>query len=254
MKRSGRIFDKGVIFLLTAVSVAQSAIVAVWKDDANSSLMNEELTASGHSIVALSDLSTASLNGVDALFLMNSRNSGYSSAITSSTSAINHFVESGGQLHMWDRAIGNSENTASLLPGANNVTFVRKTSPNDLQIAAPEHAYLQGLNDASFDGKNHSAHGYATVDSLPNNTIGLLAYQGQEAEVVEFAYPLGSGLVHYSGIPADYYLHWNLSPRFNQSLSREISNIAMAIPEPSSVIFMTALTGLGYFIRRIING
>ena len=61
------------------------------------------------------------------------------------------------------------------------------------------------LTETNMDGGNSSNHGYVKEATLPNGVVNILS-NGNDNEIVTFAYAHGEGHVIYSSIPLDYYI------------------------------------------------
>lgn len=165
------------------------------------------ITAAGHTPVGLTDLTAADLLGISVLWITNRSNSTPPIDVTNNVGALADWVFSGGVLSYHDRYVDGSLDMADLLPGAAGVAFNRDlTNSEDIDVTAPAHPVVAGLNDTSLDGGNRSSHGFVALPSLPAGGVAVLNRGGAPDEIVDFYYPYGDGWVYYSTIPLDFYL------------------------------------------------
>jgi len=255
MKQLGQLGVFACVVGLMFSRVAEAGLYGTWQDEGSVTYLDAQIAAGGGTAVSLTDLSPVSLSAIDGLFLLNISNGGFSSAILSATSALSEFVFNGGELHIWDRYVaGGGVDTNAILPGSPGIQFVRFLSA-DLTLGTPANPWFSGLTDSSFDGGTWSAHGYAAASTLPVDAERLLFESGVSDGVAEFAYAYGSGLVHYSTVPADFYFVG--SGMIAESLRTEVTNIVTAgapspVPEPGEWgVLMCAGLGVLALVRRM---
>ena len=230
---------------------SNAANVATWQDNGNVSYLNDEITAAGQTPVTISALNSAGLSGVSILFLLNSDNFSYASAMTGGTADLANFVSGGGTLVFFDRVAGNDNVTLNgILPGSFVFNIVRSLVTN-LDLSAPGSPYLAGLNNASFDGGNSAAHGYIASGDLPLGSSSYIHVEGNPSQIVDFSYSFGAGMVHYSTIPADFYAQGFGGTAFNSSVSIYVQNLA-SVPEPDSAM-LSVIAVIGLLARRRRN-
>lgn len=210
------------------------------------------ITAAGHTPVGLADLTAGDLAGVSVLWITNGDNGGLPAAFVGNAAAVAAWVSAGGVLSFHDRYVSDgSDDLASLLPGAAGAVFVRDFANDaDIDILAPLHPVVAGLDDTSLDGGTSSSHGYVELATLPAGATAVLNRGGAIDEIVDFYYAFGAGWVYYSTMPLDYYLGGSGGnpPQDNYTDIYAVNEAAFqaslaggSVPEPAT----TALLGLG---------
>lgn len=170
--------------------------------------MADDIIAAGHTPVAMDTLSAAELSQVDALYVWNGSNQGYSAEFLNAMPQISAGVANGMNMVVYDRAIGVA-NPEAVLPGT-DLTVVRHLSADADLTNAGEAALgggpAAGVNDTSIDGGNYTTHGYVNAASLPAGAEVLMTTAGgNAAQAVGFMYDFGAGTVQFYGIPMDFY-------------------------------------------------
>ncbi len=165
------------------------------------------ITRAGHVPVPVPSLGAIPAD-LDALWVLNTSNDAFP-GITGFEANLADFVASGGTLIFHDRRIVEA---ATILPGANGITFSRLETAN-IDVYDADSALVSGpggtIDDSTLDNGFSSAHGYAVLSSLPPDAVPLLSGDGANAnsfQVIDFYYPFGGGFVYYSGVPLDFYL------------------------------------------------
>lgn len=170
--------------------------------------MADDIIAAGHTPVALDTLSAAELSQIDALYVWNGSNDGYSAEFLNAMPQISAAISNGMNMVFYDRAIGVA-NPETVLPGT-DLTVVRHLSA-DADLTTAGEASLgngpaAGVNDTSIDGGNYTTHGYVDAASLPAGAEVLMTTGGgNPAQAVGFMYEFGAGTVQFYGIPMDFY-------------------------------------------------
>ena len=174
--------------------------------------MEDDIIAAGHTPMALDTLSAEELSQVDAIYVWNGNNGGYSAEFIDAMPQIAAAVAGGMDMVMFDRAIGEA-NPSEVLPGT-QLSVVRYLSA-DADLTDAGEASLgtgpaAGVDDTSIDGGNYTTHGYVDAASLPEGAEVLMtAGGGTPDQAVGFIYSFGAGTVQFYGIPMDYYNEYN---------------------------------------------
>jgi hypothetical protein len=212
----------------------------------------------GHDASVLADLSAASLDHVDVLWIMNDAVDAQPAEMTARAADLLSFVQSGGVLLYHDRNIGDA---ASTLPGAAGVNFVFDDSGDvyNIEVAPGSTLVTDGpkgmIDNSTLDFGNLSSQGYAEAATLPGGSKIILTRTGAN-EVVDFGYRLGFGFVYYSTISLDYYLAGNgsIPPAnfFRQVYAPNlVAYAASRVPEPMTLLLLGGgLLSLGLARRR----
>lgn len=233
---------------------SEAANIAVWNTDRSESGLDAQIILGGGTPFPISSLTSNSLADVDVLILLNRNPRAYDSGITSAIVAISDFVAAGGKLHFYDRAVARNDATLnSILPGPTTIMSVR-TGSDDLMLlpGAGDLGYYGGLDDSSYDGGTASAQGFVFASSLPSGSVTGIAFQNQPERIVDFEYDSGFGSVHYSTIPADYYLIEGpqFIPDITRAMRTTITNLAVvSVPEPSAAMLL-GICVLGFAFGR----
>ena len=156
-----------------------------------------QITAAGHTPVAVALLDANSLAGLDALLLLGCSFSANAAVDTAVANGMNLIV------HDWDPDVG----TAAKLPGAPAINIVSAGGSDiDLPTGSPIATGPGGvLTNASMDQGTSSNHGYATIASFPAG-VSALTTTANHGNAVTFTYRYGAGRVVYGAIPLDHYL------------------------------------------------
>ncbi|WP_374353480.1 hypothetical protein [Thermomonas sp.] len=170
------------------------------------SYLASAISAGGGTPVNITVPDAAQLAGVSTLLVTNCSNGGYNSEWTTNLPAITTRVQSGMKLVFYDRTVTGAN---AQLPGGGGINAVRDFN-DDANVDFPASSPLLNTNggpdtQTSLDNGNSSSHGYVAAASIPAGGA-LLAHRTSPTEAVIIRYPLGTGGVVYSTIPADYYL------------------------------------------------
>ncbi len=162
--------------------------------------------AGGNTATVLSNLSAASLTGLNVLWVLNSDNGNQPAALDGSAD-VAAFVNAGGVLVYHDRNVTSAASALDMV-GAAGITFVR--NPNSsIDVENAVNPLITGpggtITNATLDGGNSSSHGYAVLGTLPAGAVSILN-NGTAGNIVDFYYSYGNGKVYYSSIPLDFYL------------------------------------------------
>jgi hypothetical protein len=215
----------------------------------------------GNTFSVLSDLSAASLAGIDVVWALNANNGAQLSSLINNAAAVSNFVAAGGVLLYHDREVGNAE---SVLPGGAGFNIIRNfVDHQNINVLNNTTTVTNGpggvVNNATLDGGNSSSHGFSVSGSLPGTALQILS-RGNPTEIVDFTYTYGDGDVYYSTIPLDHYLAGfapgfldNFKNIYAPNVAAFASQLATAtapapVPEPGTWMLMgTGLIGLlGY--------
>lgn len=215
------------------------------------------IEAQGDTASVLTDLTAASLQGIDVLFLLNSGNNAQLSALAANAAAIRSFTAAGGVFALNDR---NVTNAATTVPGASGISFTRM--PDDDVEPGTANGLLTGpggvIDGSTLDNGGNSYHGYVDTATLPAGASVLLT-TASATQAVSFSYGLGAGSVYYSTIPLDYYLandsesEGPFTTAYAPNLVAYLDTLTTptAVPEPASLaIFAVGLLGLCVARRR----
>jgi hypothetical protein len=161
------------------------------------------IQAAGGTAVLVDDPSSAELANLNALFVLNADNFGYSPGYTSRLADIAAAVRSGMVLVIHDRFIVDA---ASILPNGSAFSIVQDiTEGDDIDVRDATTAVTTGLDNSSLDGGISSSRGFAVEGTLPLTARRILTAT-TPSHIVTFCYSLGKGAVIYSTIPLDFYL------------------------------------------------
>ncbi len=251
-----KIFPKLVALAVTTVSaiaLSASASAAVFGTFGNSAAAaGNAAIAQGNTSSVLANLTAASLNGLDVLWVLNGDNGASPAEVLANATAITNFVNAGGVLLYHDRFVaGNGRSAAAALPGGSAINFVRATL-STINVQTSVNPVITGpggtINDATLDGGNSSTHGFASLASLPAGATAVLN-NGTSGNIVDFFYKQGAGSVYYSSIPLDFYLAGGGS---NGASFRDIYTpnvvaqaVALAAPVPEPATWALMLGGFG---------
>ncbi|HEY4561278.1 MAG TPA: hypothetical protein VIG54_11110 [Lysobacter sp.] len=188
------------------------------------------ITTAGHTPVAVSSLTSASLSGLAALFV--------NSCNWPTSTALNTAISGGLVVIAHDPGFGgNSAPGHSLTRGGAFGTDI------DFVVGLP---FLSGpggaINNTSLDGGSSSNHGYFS-GALPSGGQ-VLATTANASQIVTFTYPYGAGRIVYSTIPLGCYLSGGdcISLGVAADMQRYAANIIAAYAEPE----FTTCTAEGY--------
>jgi hypothetical protein len=170
--------------------------------------MRDDIIAAGHKPVLITEPDASQLAKLDALYVWNGSNKGYSAEFTNNMPAISDAVHGGMNMVMFDRAIGVA-NPRGVLPGTKLSHVRAKTrgaDPTKAGEASVGNRAGGHIKDASIDGENYKTHGYVEAATLPSGATVLMTLDGgDESKAVGFVYDFGAGSVQFYGIPMDYY-------------------------------------------------
>jgi hypothetical protein len=176
------------------------------------------ITGAGHTATKINDINLFDFSTVDMLFIDNASNSGLSAALTGRLGDINTWVSGGGGLIVHDRFVRPVDNVAGtgnpFLLGPGGSISLTRTFTNNIDVVPPPgnlvvNGYAGSLTNASLDGGNYSAHGWADLATLPVGGHEFLNFNGDPNKIVAFDYQVGGGWLYYSTIPLDFYLDGN---------------------------------------------
>jgi PEP-CTERM motif len=231
------------------------------------------ISTMGMNPVAISDFSIFDLSTVDILWIFNSDNNAYDSAVTGRSGELNTFVSNGGQIMFYDRAIGNLNPT--FLPGLSSITTVRQDI-SDVDILTTNAitdgpaGFLDNLSLDTGDTNIPIAVGYIT-SGAPSGAITTFNVAGNAAHAIDINYTWGAGAVYYAGIPLDAYLNAGggsghpdrLSPGNWQTNLVDVytpntlglvasGSVGVSAPEPGSLLLL-GLGAIGFVTKRRKN-
>jgi PEP-CTERM motif len=257
-------FPKLVAFAATTVSaiaLSASANAAVFGTfGSNAAAAGNAAIAQGNTSSVLANLSAASLNGLDVLWVLNGNNGASPAQVLANATAISSFVNAGGVLLYHDRYVaGNGSTAAAALPGGSAINFVRATL-STINVQTAVNPVISGpggtITDTTLDGGNSSTHGFATLASLPTGATAILN-NGTSGNVVDFFYKQGAGSVYYSSIPLDFYLSGGGSNGasfrniYTPNVIAQAATLAAPVPEPATWALMLGGFGImGGALRR----
>ena len=254
------------ILLLGIANSANAVSFGLMTDNGSTTLLNNVqsiVTGQGNTFSVLSDLSAASLAGIDVIWALNSNNNAQLSPLITNAADVNNFVSAGGVLLYHDREVNAAE---SVLPGGAGFNIVRSFSDDsNINVLNNTTTITNGpggiVNNSTLDGGNSSSHGFSVSGSLPGTALQILS-RGNPTEIVDFTYTYGDGDVYYSTIPLDFYLAGggppivgdNFRNIYAPNVAAFASQLATAnpVPEPGTWMLMgTGLVGLlGYGWRK----
>ncbi len=193
-------------YLLAALAGAASMLVpgtssagnvGYYGDNCYSADPTSIITAAGHTPVAVATLDSASLAGLQGLFI---------NGCTFSTNAAVNTAVTNGMVLIWHDPNWDGQETKSL-PGGQSVPYTQSgnSSQIDFPAGSPVTTGPGGtINNTSLDNGNASNHGYVASTALPVGSQ-VLATQDVAANVTTFAYSTGAGKVVFSTIPLTCY-------------------------------------------------
>src|SRR5262249_16033469 len=167
------------------------------------------IQTAGFTALRIADITSVDLGALSILLRDEQDNGSVSFELGSRLPHIEDWVNQGRRLIVPCRRGGNLSPKRFVvgLPGA---PTIRSETANVDVIPPGDSVVILGpfgtIDNATLDGGNSSAHGYISSFSLPPDSIPILSIGGNPDQVVDFSYPLGSGLVYYSAIPLDCYL------------------------------------------------
>ncbi|WP_108811312.1 PEPxxWA-CTERM sorting domain-containing protein [Sphingorhabdus sp. Alg231-15] len=235
--------------LLTAVSVvafSTSANAATVFGVFGSAASDAQAAAQaqGNTASILGSLDAVSLAGIQVLWVLNGSNNSQTAALLGNA-ALGSFVSNGGIFLYHDRNVTDAASGLGQV-GGGAISFTRDLSSNiDVENAVNPFTTGPGgtIDDTTLDGGNSSNHGYASLGSLPAGATAFLN-NGTAGNVVDFSYSFGSGAVHYSSIPLDFYIDGGGSNGdsfrniYTPNVLAQVSSLAGAVPEPATWAFM----------------
>lgn len=203
------------------------------------------IETAGFNPLQIIDITSFDFSQIDILMLNESDNNDISDDVTNRVADIRSWVQAGGKLVVHDRSAGNVANPSPLMVGAASSVLVRELSA-DMAATAPANTLVTAgpfglLDDASLDGGNSSAHGYANTVGLPVGARQILNLGGDSSKNAGLSYPLGQGFVYYSTIPLDYHLDYYGSA---------LHSVAANVYTPNVLAYMNVLGNtpvVGYY-------
>lgn len=170
--------------------------------------LSDIVAVGGHTASLLSDLSAATLGGVDVLWILNGSFDFQPAEMTTNAAALLSFVQGGGFLLYHDR---NVQADGVTLPGGGGVSFFLDdvfSDNSNIDLLDGSTAVTNGpggvIDDTTLDGATYSNHGYVLASTLPAG-VTIFSRTADE-EVVDFGFALGLGYVYYSAVPLDFHL------------------------------------------------
>jgi len=243
----------GIASAALAFGSVANAAVTFGTFGASSSAARDVAQNLGHSASVLPDLTAGSLAGIDVLWALNSDNGSQLLQLSANQAAVTSFVNNGGVFLYHDREVDAAE---SVLPGGGGFDIQRLTSAEiDVQDATTTVTNGPGgvITDTTLDGGNLSNHGFTVAGTLPAGATKILN-NGTVDNLVDATYAHGSGFVHYSTIPLDFYLDGNNPAAFRDTYAPNVAAYAAelsVIPSPSAAGGALAIFGLaGGLVRR----
>lgn len=250
--------------LLTAVSVLAfstsanaAAIFGVFGSAATDAQAAAQ--AEGNTASVLTSIDAASLAGIQVLWVLNGSN-GNQTADLLGNAALGSFVSNGGIFLYHDRNVTDAASGLGEV-GGGAISFTRDTA-STTGVENVVNPFTTGpggtIDDMTLDGGNSSVHGFATLGSLPAGATAFLN-NGTAGNIVDFSYSFGSGAVHYSSIPLDFYIDGggdngdSFRNIYTPNVLAQVSSLANmgAVPEPATWAFMIFGFGaIGGAMRR----
>ena len=196
-----------------------------------------QITAAGHTPVAVATPNAAALASLDALVL-----GGCSPAPTNAD--VNAAVNAGMPLIIIDWSPG--AGTAAGLPGAPTVAVVTAYGDNiELPAGSPIISGPGGtLNSTSLDNHNSSYHGH-TTGALPAGAIALLT-TADPSQATAFVYGYGAGQVAYSAMPVDASLPPNDERIGGPGMRTYLTNLIASAMNGFDIVPSTTCASEGY--------
>lgn len=262
VQRNWQSVMRGTAFLAAAamaMGVAAPASATVYGVYGDSSAQSVSLIkAQGDTASVLSDLSAASLAGINVLWVLNGNNAAQPAALTTYAASIAGFVSGGGTFAYHDQ---NPAGAAAVVPGAGGISFSQAVT-RDVNVILNGTLLTNGpggvITNTTLDGGNTQATGYAALNTLPAGAVAPLS-STSASQVVAFSYAQGAaGHVYYSTIPLNFFLSYptdNTAKIYGPNLVAYLDGgsagpTPIAIPEPGSLMLLgVGLLGFG-LIRR----
>lgn len=223
MKRFNKTFAAAAVVALFASNAAHADVIGVYGQYTSVGSLNAGLSAHGHTVLALGDLSEAALAGVDTVILGRDR---------SGNAALAGFINAGGNLITEWSSAGFG---MSLLGGAASDNYSNAYDSNIVFTAAGAGAGLDAVLGNQYTDGNSSQY-FQDFGNLGLGTV-YATRNGGAAAIVGGA--VGAGFVWVNGYD------WGDEPHGAtfQLLANEIAYGAPVteVPEPASL----ALLGLG---------